>query len=55
MKKTKAKRRRRCSSCKMLKPDVRNRPDSYRQDVGNKKTAMWVACDSCDHENLMDI
>ncbi len=45
----------RCESCGQDKPDVCEREDGYRQDIGNEQDAMWIACDECDYKNNMDI
>jgi len=42
----KAKRRKRCTRCKELKPDVRRRVDPYEEDL-NGVTVMIVVCDGC--------
>lgn len=44
-----------CTCCGKRKSDVASRPDAYANDVGNDPSAMHTVCDSCDHENRMDI
>ena len=53
--KLKAKRRRRCVSCKKVKRDVRCRPDVYSRDVCNQPKAEWLACNRCDADSRVDI
>jgi len=44
-----------CQTCHKRSLDVSCRPDAYANDVGNNPDAMHTVCDSCDHENRMDI
>lgn len=44
-----------CEICNKKTSDVSYRPNAYAQDVNNDSTAYHTVCDSCDHENIMDI
>ena len=44
-----------CEYCNKRKPDVKERPDVYAQDVKNDPDATHIACDTCDHEVALDI
>lgn len=44
-----------CSVCHKVGRDVYERPNAYANDIGNNPDAVHTVCDSCDHENRMDI
>ena len=48
------KRRRRCSSCKMLKSDVKRMEDPFIRDVGNRIVIVDL-CASCSQHKREDI
>ena len=44
-----------CQMCHKRSPDVSHRENAYAQEIGHDPDAMHTVCDSCDHENRMDI